>query len=252
LQRLEKHLELCSACAKQVLAFNELSEDLAAPIPAAPLDVAEHVASVMKRLDAPPRAKRLSRSAAWFGGVLAAAAVALFVAKRPAAPVAQDLEFAARGGKERGSLSRDVGVQLYLQGESLTALGAGSRVPPRAALTAGLRNLARERAYLLLFAIDAKQVVHWVAPEFTTAGSDPEAAPVLPSNTEQLLPSAVVFDDLSPGPLRVVALISQAPLHVSDIESLPAAELAAESLMKRFPRTELRQFLLEVRDQPRP
>jgi hypothetical protein len=250
LTRIEKHLELCSSCAKEVVALTELSADLASPPPAPPLDVAEHVAAVMSRLEARPRAKGLSRLATWSGGVAAAAAVALFVALRPAVP--PEAELVARGGDARGSLSRDVGVQLYLQGESLEALGAGSQLPARAALTAGLRNLANERAYLLLFAVDSRQVVHWVAPAFTLEGSDPEAAPVEPAQQEQLLPSAVVFDDLALGPLRVVALISRSPLRVSQIEALPPSELTAESLMRRFPPSEIRQFLLEVRDPPRP
>jgi hypothetical protein len=61
-----------------------------------------------------------------------------------------------------------------------------------------------------------------------------------------------VFDDLAPGPLRVVAVISSDPLHVSDVEALPPAELSAERLLKRFPRAEVRQFLLEVQSESKP
>ena len=51
---------------------------------------------------------------------------------------------------------------------------------------------------------------------------------------------------------NAVAVISHAPLHVSDIEAMPASQLATEQLMRRFPRAEVRQFLLEVAAEPQP
>jgi hypothetical protein len=140
-----------------------------------------------------------------------------------------------------------VGVRLYAQQQTLVALGAGSRITAQSALTAGLRNLASEPAYLLLFAVDAKRAVHWIAPEYTSAGSNPEAFPIAPARAERLLPSSAVFDDLALGGLRVVALISKTPLHVSDIEALPPGELSAEALRKRFSGAEVREFSLDVR-----
>jgi hypothetical protein len=88
--------------------------------------------------------------------------------------------------------------------------------------------------------------VHWIAPEFSAAGSDPEAAPVAPSAGEQLLPSAAAFDDLAPGPLRIVAVISKHPTRVSQVESLGRTELDSEGLIKAFPRAEIRQYSLVV------
>ncbi len=250
LERIERHLEDCGACAKQVAALRQLLADVAAPLPQPPLDIAEHVATVMGRLDRPVRAPRVSRWAVWGGGVAAAAALVLAVFARAEAPLTAGGEFMARGGPVTPALSRDLGIQLYSQEQVLRPLPAGSRVTPGVALTAGLRNLASKRAYLLLFAVDSHKVVHWIAPQFTEAGSNPEATPVVPSKTEQLLGTAVVFDDLAPGPLRVVALLSEAAMHVSDVEALPPDMLSAESLMKRFPAGEVRQFLLEVQPQP--
>lgn len=256
LARVEKHLEVCSACAKQVMTLSSLVEDLGAPLAAEPpLDVALHVAGVMDRLDSRVTEPRWSAWLTWAGVAAAAAALLLFVKlQAPAGPqAAPGGELAARGGPAEASLSRNVGVQLYSSrhGE-LTALGSGSRIVQSAALTAGLRNLASERAYLLLFALDSRQAVHWIAPEYTTQGSNPEASPIAPARTERLLPSVAVFDDLAPGPLRVVAVISSEPLHVSDVEALPPAELSAERLLKRFPRAEVRQFLLEVQSETKP
>ncbi|HEY3494939.1 MAG TPA: hypothetical protein VGK73_09645, partial [Polyangiaceae bacterium] len=175
-----------------------------------------------------------------------AAAVAVLVGVRGGSSDAPAGEFAARGGPAASSLSRDVGVQLYAQEPALRALGSGSRVGSGTALTAGLRNLGSERAFLLLFAVDAKNAVHWIAPAFTEVGSDPQSESIPRAANERLLASAVVFDDLAGGPLRVVAVITREPRRVSTVESLPPGELAAEALLKRFPNAEVRQFLLEV------
>lgn len=246
LSRIEKHLELCSSCAKQVIGMTALIRDVRAPLTEPPLDLADHVASVMKRLDTPLERNRRSRFAWWGGGVAAAAAALLVVTKLHAPSAADEGEFAARGGPSNASLSRNVAVQLYAQRTALVPLGSGSRIGQSTPLTAGLRNLANEQAYLLLFAVDSKQAVHWIAPEYTREGENPPATPVAPSSAEQLLPSVAVFDDLAAGPLRIVAVLSRSPLHVTYVESLPASELTAENLRKRLPRAEIRQFLLEV------
>jgi hypothetical protein len=245
LRRIEQHLELCSACAKQVMALHALIADVAAPVASEPLDISEHVTAVMRRLDTPLESQRRRRWLPWGGALAMAAAVALaigFSGRDQTSPG----ELTARGGPATASLSRDVGLQLYAQEQSLRPLEVGDRIRPSTALTAGLRNLGGERAHLLLFAVDARHVVHWIAPEFSAPGSDPEAAPVTPSKTEQLLPTATAFEDLAPGPLRVVAVISKHPTRVSQVESLSAAELDADGLMKRFPRAEIRQYSLVV------
>jgi hypothetical protein len=258
LERIQRHLERCGACDEAVAGLRELIDDVAAPLPSAPVDVAEHVELVMKRLDTPRRTLRPIAWSRWGGGLAVAAAVVLAVALRggqagvtPSAPAESDAEpprgeFVARGGPGRASLSRDIGVQLYGLSPGPYALASGSRIRAGLGLTAGLRNVGKEPTYLLLFGVDAKQVVHWIAPEYTLPGTDPVATTVAPSPTESLLPTTAVFDDLAPGKLRVIAVITREPTHVSDVEKLRASELNAEGLLKRFPRAEIRQFLLEV------
>jgi hypothetical protein len=55
-----------------------------------------------------------------------------------------------------------------------------------------------------------------------------------------------VFDDLAPGPLRVVAVITAMPTHVSEVEKLSASQLSDSGLLVRFPRAEIRQIPLQV------
>jgi hypothetical protein len=250
LARLEQHLEKCSACTKQVMGLSTLLADIAAPPPLdPPLDVAPYVASVMQRLDTPIANPRGARLLAWCG-VLAAAALALLVLTQRHGPTAARTpggELAARGGPAVASLSRNVDVRLVALQPGLVALHAGSHITNKTALTAGLRNLGQEPAYLLLFAVDAERAVHWIAPEYTSATANPGAFPIAPSSAERLLPSSVVFDDLSPGDLRLVALISKTQLHVSDVEALTPSELGAAALRQRFAGAEVREFSVDVR-----
>jgi hypothetical protein len=198
----------------------------------------------MKRIDAPAPARTTPRWPLWAGGTIAAAAALLLVLGGPTRD--EQGEFTARGGTEESALSRDIGVQVYGMTPRPRALGSGSRVRADVALTAGLRNLGDEPAYLLLFAVDSKSTVHWLAPEFTVAGTDPAAVPIPPSTDEWLLPSSASFDDLAPGPVRVIALITPQPTHVSGVESLPADQLGVDALTQRFPRAEIRQVLIYV------
>lgn len=251
LERVEQHLLRCASCAEQVATLRSLIAGIAAPLvpDAGPFHAQAHVSAVMQRLDAPlPMPTRPSRMllGSALAGLGAVAAAALLVVQLTGQPELQEGQFTARGNSSEASLSRDIGVQLYAREDGLRALGPGSRIRAHAPMTAGLRNLSKERAYLLLFAIDARQTVHWIAPQFLDPSSDPSAAAILPSQEERLLPSSVVFDDLAQGTLRIVMLITAQPTRVSQIETLSAEELSGERLMARFPQAEIRQATLEV------
>jgi len=253
LQQLEKHLEICGVCAKTVMALSELSEDVAAPLKAPAFDATEHARAVLQGLDAPllhePRVPR----AVWgglFAAVAAAAAAAalLLVLGRGALSTGGEMpgQLAARGGAGESALGRDVGVQVYAVGPPLRPLTSGGSISAGTPLTVGVRNLGRRTAYALVFAIDAQRSVHWITPEFSEPGSDPEALAITPLQGERLLATEVVFDDLAPGPLRVVALVSAEPSHVSQVEKLSPDELSRTTLSQRFPRAEAREVTVTV------
>jgi hypothetical protein len=252
LLRLERHLETCGVCAKQVMALSELIEDVAAPVASPPFDAAEHAAAVMKRLDAPLGHARRVPHAVWgglFAVVAAAAALVLLLGRGPSAAEGNDGargHFSARGGRVESALGRDVGVQVYAVGSTLRPLASGGSISPGTALAVGVRNLGQGPAYALLFAIDSQQVVHWIAPEFNEPGADPEALHIGPLRDERLLSTQVVFDDLAPGALRVVTLVSSEPSHVSQVEALSPGELGSAALSQRFPRAEVREITLMV------
>jgi hypothetical protein len=246
--RVERHVAECGACARELAELQTLAADIAAPLPARPLDVAAHVAGVMDRLDAPAPAAPKRPKRAWLGAALAvvaaAAVFALFV--RAGEPDAPSERFVARSAGHAPSLERDVGVKLYADERPLRALSDGSELGAQTPVTASLRNVGREPAYLLLFAIDTSGEVHWLAPKYTVPGTNPEAPLIAPGTNERLLPTAVVFDDLAPGALRVVAVITRTPERVAAIEALAPAETVPERLRNRFPGADVRQVLLRV------
>jgi hypothetical protein len=185
--------------------------------------------------------------AAALGAIAAAAGFVLFVKLNDDA---NSGEWTARGGgvpnANETAHARDVAVQIYAGKTQLEPLGPGDRLSRASALSVGVRNLGQTTAYLLLFAVDSKRVVHWIAPEYTQPNQIPVAVPIPPTPTKQLLPTSVVFEDLAAGELRLVTLLLSAPADISKIEQMTTAELADGNFAARFPNAEVRQFSVQV------
>ncbi|MDD9941201.1 MAG: hypothetical protein OXU20_09200 [Myxococcales bacterium] len=274
LERTERHVAECPRCAVRASELRMLIADIAAPVPGPPLDVQQHVATVMRGLDAPQPRLRWWRVSPWSGGLgacVAAATVAVALLLRDSLVVEQPIDrtidptgtsghLRARGQATEASLSRDIGVQVYVQARrhdhsvgnvvehkhEWRPLEAGGTMPRQAALTAGIVNLAPLPAYLLLFGIDAHHTVHWIAPAFVDPSSDPSSQLIAPEPRERLLSSAVSFDDLAVGPLRLIALITTVPVRVSQVERLSTEGLSLDEIVERFPRAEVRQIRVAV------
>lgn len=247
-ERVNHHLCQCQTCSRLVQQLRSLVEDLAAPL-AVELDVAAHVAGVMSRLDQttalPRRARTVSRFAAFASMAASVALLAYAVGRHQAQSPWQ-----ARGGPSAESLSRDVGVQVYMRSTSLQPLRPGDVMAPGTALTAGLRNLGHAEAHVLLFAVDAKSIVHWITPEYSQAQDDPEATILKTTLSESLLPTSVVFDDMAPGPLRIVTVVSPVALRVRQVERLSELELSHGSLVQHFNGAEVREIAVRVEAAP--
>jgi Sigma-70 region 2 len=193
---------------------------------------------------APPRARWLWPSAG-AGAVCALAAVLVVHAR------SGEDGWQARGGWSAAGAARDVLVQPCVAGGALAPLPQGSVIARDAPLTATFRNFGAAPAYLLLFAVDARHVVHWIAPRYTRAEENPMARVLPPSLRQDVLDTSVVFDDLSPGTLRLVAVVSPAPVHVAGVETLDVRELDEDRLGSHFPQgTDVRQTIVEVRGGP--
>ncbi len=247
LGRFSEHLGQCSTCNQQVRALRALVEDLKA-LPAIEFDVNAHVKDVMRELDRPVAQEKRPRFIARIAAVTALAAsvglVTHIVGSHHGLPSGT---WQARGSSAGESLSRDIGVQVYRRTKSLQPLHPGDAIAPDAALTAGLRNLGHTTAYVLLFAVDSRDAVHWISPKYTRADEDPMATELTSVQEERVLPTSVVFDDMARGPLRVVAIISPSPVRVSQVESLTQAELTQGSLAHRFAGAEVREIVVQVK-----
>lgn len=248
-ERVAGHVGRCERCGEQDVRLRLLIADLKAP-PPNQIDVRAHVRAVMDRLDRPstpavrPLWRRAFPLASLASSAVASAAVAYLVLHAPIRSAWQ-----ARGGPAQSMLARDVSVRpCALQG-GLRPLETGAVLDATTPLTATFRNLGAAPAYLLLFAVDARGVVHWIAPRYERPEDNPIAATLPVSTREGVLDTTVVLDDLRPGPLRVMAVIASAPGHVSDVEALEGTRIDTVQLTRRFPTgTDVRETLVEVRD----
>lgn len=246
LDAVAEHTAECARCRQDLDVLQRDVAALRAPI-ADELDVAEHVRAVMSRLSdvAPNTAKPRRAPTAWVLS-LAACAVLGYVAFRGL----EQPSYQARGATDSAThtIARDVAVQAYVSDPELRPLMPGSIIRPDTPLTAGYRNLGVDPAYLLLFAVDAESTVHWISPPYLAAREDPLATRLAVGHDERLLPELVVFEGVATGRLRIVAVVTPVPSHVSDIESLEAVGANTSAIMQRLPHAEVREWVVEVRD----
>ncbi|HEX2736288.1 MAG TPA: zf-HC2 domain-containing protein [Polyangiaceae bacterium] len=241
--RIRAHVASCKACAEQVRELENIKRGLTAE-PVQDLDVERHLNDVNARIAASKPRRRLTKTA-WLlalGTLAAGLAIAYQVTVERDNRVG---EFAARGGLHQASLSRDVNVQIYTAGPTPDALRPGQALAKDSPLTVGFGNLGKEAAYLLVFGVDSQSKVHWIAPEYSDANSDP-AAVSIEGGSQRLLGTSVVFDDLAPGPMRIVSLIAARPMRVSDVEKLSPSELRAGALAQHFDFAEVRELVVNV------
>ncbi len=245
-ERSREHLARCAHCRDREDALRMLIDDVKAAVPA-PVDVRAHARAVMGRLDR-PLVEGAHPPRAWWWMTATAAAVLLVVGYRGLHQRSATDAWQARGGHVAPAIGRDVGVQPYAVQGGLQPLESGSTIDAATPLTAGFRNLGQTPAFLLLFAVDAHRVVHWISPSYTRPEEDPVSTRLPVSTSERVLDETVVLEDVSPGPLRVIAVITSSPAHVSDVESLAGTDLSASRLTSGLPGAEVRETTVDVRD----
>lgn len=240
---VDAHVARCALCRSQVAALSAVVSELRRPA-LVDFDAAQHARAVLERLDhAAAASGKPRRLWIWSTAALICAAGVLLASRAGLTPVGT---WQARGGAHTASVGRDVGVQLYEAAPSLRALLPNAAIRPASPLTAGYRNLGTRPAYLLLFAVDLAGAVHWIAPAYTQPGTDPSAVLIAPDPDEQLLPHTVQLEDLRPGALHVLTVISRSPAHVSDIEALEPLGVSAQRITNALPEAEVRELRLQV------
>jgi hypothetical protein len=245
--RLRAHLAGCAACRDEEGRLGATIADLRVPLAPAPFDVRAHVAGVMARLDQPHREPSRTRARSlWAGaGSLVAALVVVVYLAVNRAPAPAPETWQARGGSADSSLAREVGVWPCAIEGAPRRLGPGAAIRSATPLSALYRNAGHSPAYLLLFAVDGRGVVHWISPAYERADTDPPSTPLAAGPDQQLLGTTARLEGVTPGRLRIVAVIGRAPARVSDVEQL-GPSLDAQAIASRIAGAEVRETLVEV------
>lgn len=231
---LRAHVGACRACAAELDAQRALVARISAPLPGVPSEGA--LDAVMRRVDSTgsPQRRLEPRRRIWAVGglaVVSALAVAIAVLVRPGGR--DGGEFRARGAAV--DWTRKVGVEIWALEAGPRKIGPGDRLRAGVALVGSFSNVDSAPAYLLAYALDAGGEVHWLYPAFLDPRADPESVRLDASVVHRALPESVVLQDVAPGALRLVLVVTRAPLHVSSIESAPVPERTPEALRARWP-----------------
>lgn len=238
-QSLRAHARGCAHCQAELREMEALIARVAAPLePVASTD--EAVARVMRRVRAGPEERRARPrwSRPWAGGAVAAAlaaGLAVLMLRPASGPPPGDETFTPRGGPVAAALGRSVGITFHTPATGSAPLAAGAVVPAESGLGVRYRNLdTREPVYLLAFAQDARGEVHWLYPAHLREDANEPSVKLEPSAEPKALDEVVVLEAPAPGPLRLVSVVTRAPLGVRDIESLAPEERTPEALRKRW------------------
>lgn len=243
---LEAHVVECASCRKLTEELRTFLGDLAA---SPSVDVDSHARRIMCRLDEPrPRVTRPSvvrlRTAVVGLATVAAFAASLVLVVRSRHDDAS--EFTARGGGTVQTLRRDVGVAVHAGADARVRLEDGTVIAPDALLAASTTNIHPRPARLLLFAVDSRNDVHWLAPAYTDPSTDPESVTIERGDRPRVLPTQVVLDHPAEGLLRIVSMVTERPLHISDVERRTGEALAVSALEQAFPDASVSEIRVRV------
>jgi hypothetical protein len=253
--QLRDHVADCPACAAELAAQELLLARLATPVPGLPS--AHAMAALVARLDAAdlaeaagaaaaPTARRRPGPRAWAG--LAAAAAVLAVVW--VAPWHREETFAPRG--DGVAWTQKVGVDLWALRGAPRRLAPNDALAPGVPLVASYSNLDPAPAWLLAFALDERGEVHWLYPGYHDARTDPQALRLEGSVAQRALPESVVLEEVPPGSLRLVTVVSRSPLRVSDVEAAAPSDRRPEALRRRWPGARVDELVVRYDSLPPP
>lgn len=245
---LREHVGGCSSCRDQLSRERQLLADIAAPRPDVPSSAL--VSRIMERAtDMPMRATWRSKALRASFVAAACGALAVLLLGGLGSGNRVDTEFHARGGARVG-LSRYVSATLVRADRGMQRLEAGARVAPDTTYGMRYRNLKADPVYLLCFAVDAKQEIHWLYPAYLDPKQDPPALELAAAAAEVVLPESVMLEQPAPGHLRFISILSTKAEPVSSIERLAPGELQTAALRQRFPAAVVNELSVEVAASP--
>jgi hypothetical protein len=253
-RQLREHLAACAACAARMNHLTALVAQLRAPVPEA-LD-AEFVDAVERRLPAAaapspathPRRRRMMLALS----TLAAAAAAITLVILPHGRIAS--EFTPRGAHPpwHARVSTTLGVVDGGPGVPARArpIAAGDRLRPGDGIAVTARNGNPDLpVYLMVFAVDAKDEVHWIVPAWSNAAQNPLSVQ-LPPDGELPRPAGRTPEAPAPGKLQLMSLLSRAPLDVRSVEALLRARRPLAALDRHLRTLEVEMVGADARATP--
>lgn len=233
------HVVGCASCAARKRELEQIVGDMRG-------DVDTHAAdALVERLTQKVQRKRSARVLYGAASVLALAATILLGPRLFRADT-----FDARGGGAHAQTQVELALDVVRRpaGGSVTLSPAADIATTSDAhllLSYGTRALTTP-SYVLCFAVDAAGDVHWLYPAYENAASDPASIELRAGRELAAMPTEALLDEVKPGKLQVFALISNQPLHVSEVERLAPSELARANLERRFLRSDVRTWNLEI------
>lgn len=222
-QRVREHLAGCLACAARMNHLEALAAQLRAPVPEA--RDADFADAVERRLDAArlapaaPSPRRRHVMLALSTLAVAAAAITLVVVPRGR----MSSEFAPRGAAAPWHARVFTSLALVPSGGAATTprpIAAGAPVRPGDGIAVTAHNGNPDLPiYLMVFAVDAKDEVHWIVPAWSDAGQNPRSV-LLPPGGALPAPTGRTPEAPAAGKLQLMSLLSRAPLDVRSVEAL--------------------------------
>jgi hypothetical protein len=244
-EAMRAHLVTCARCRAEADALGDLLGRVREPLEGSARsesvnELMERIASEPVRRTLPGTRRRLPIRVGLAGGAALAASVlvAVGVSRRG------DGEFGVRGGSGEHTLSQLAAVALYALEPAPRLLRDGAVVRPNTRYVVQGRNLTQAPVFALVFAVDGAGTVHWLQPGYTSEATDPASVSLAPG--QNLLPEGAELENVAPGILRVVSVVSREPLRVSAIERLPRSGLKLEALRQRFPEVAVEELRLEL------
>lgn len=147
---------------------------------------------------------------------------------------------AARGA---GSAKLSATVQAFVGRPVLgnaPALLEGAELGPGDGILVRYSNPADQRAFLMVFALDAQREVHWLHPAYLDFQSDPASLELRRGVAGVTLDEVAEPENPAPGALVVYALLSETPLTVKAVEAKLARGPAR--VHELFPEAEVEEW----------
>jgi hypothetical protein len=226
------HVADCEACKASLASRNALVAQIAGAYATTPGP--SFAAEVLQRLPAPSAPKSFS----WIAARVTVA-IALGTAVTTLLPVPGG-EWAPRGGAT--PYAHRLGIETKIDGERLVP---GMLIKPDTGFTFTVYNRSEADLALMIFAIDAAGAVHWFYPAFVDPHSDPSSRILDGRSAITPLEEGVRPEGLAPGPIQLVSIFSDDPLHVRAIEA-ELAETGIEGLQAAHPSAVIRAEAFEV------